>query len=401
VTGRSERARRTLVLGALSAFAPMSVDLYLPAFPALEQALHADAASIQWTLAAFFIGFAAGQILYGPVTDRYGRKPPLYAGLAVYIAASAGCAVATSAGALIGLRLLQALGACAAAVTARAMVRDLFEPREAARVFSTLMLVMGVAPILAPLAGGYILLWGGWQAIFWVLAAFGAACLAAAAWALPETHAGNPHRSLRLGPVLRDYARILAAPAFHRNVAASSVSIGGMFAYITASPFVFIQHFGVSAQAYGWFFGANAFGLIAASQLNRVLLQRAPARRIVVAALAVQAVAGLAVLAGAWTGAGGVWGVAAPLFIYIACLGLILPNTAAAALAPFAREAGAASALLGSVQFGLAGVVSAVVGAVHAESAVPMAAAIAVCGVAAFAIVPHGPLPQAPEHRRG
>lgn len=388
MTDRRARVRRTLVLGALSAFAPMSVDLYLPAFPALERALAADASSIQWTLASFFIGFAVGQVLYGPITDRYGRKPPLYAGLAIYVAASIGCAVAPSATALIVLRLIQALGACAAAVTARAMVRDLFEPREAARVFSTLMLVMGVAPILAPLAGSYILLAAGWQAIFVALAAFGLACLAAAAWLLPETHAGNPAHSLRLAPVLHDYARIAATPVFRHNVAASSLSIGGMFAYITASPFVFIQFHGLSAQAYGWLFGANALGLILASQLNRKLLQRASPRRIVVGAMAVQALAGLALLAAAWSGAGGVRSLAVLLFLYIACLGVILPNTAAAALAPFSRQAGSASALLGTLQFGVAGLISAIVGAVHAQSAIPMAAAIALCGMAALAIAP-------------
>lgn len=388
---RSGGLRLTLVLGALSAFAPMSIDLYLPALPAMERALGATAAAIQWTLAAFFIGFAAGQLFYGPITDRYGRKPPLYVGLAVYVAASIGCAVATSAGALIALRLVQALGACAASVASRAMVRDLFEPRDAARVFSTLMLVMGVAPILAPLAGSYILLWFGWQAIFVALAAYGLACLAAAV-ALPESHAGSPERSLRLAPVLREYARILAVPAFHRNVGASAVTMGGMFAYITASPFVFIELMGMAVDAYGWLFGANALGLIAASQLNHALLSRTSSRRILLGTCAVQVAAGLALLAAAVTGFGGLWGLVAPLFVFIACLGLILPNASASALAPFAASAGSASALMGAVQFGIAGVVSALVGAVHAQSAVPMAAAIALCAAAGFLILPKRPL---------
>jgi DHA1 family bicyclomycin/chloramphenicol resistance-like MFS transporter len=392
LTTRRERVTRTLVLGALSAFAPMSIDLYLPALPALERALAADAAAIQWTLAAFFIGFAVGQLFYGPVTDRFGRKPPLYVGLAIYVAASIGCAVATSAGMLIALRLVQAVGACAAAVTSRAMVRDLFEPREAARVFSTLMLVMGVAPILAPLVGSYILLWLGWQAIFLVLAAYGIASLAAAALALPESHAGSPDRSLRLGPVLREYARILAMPAFHRNVGASAVSMGGMFAYITASPFVFIELLGLAVDTYGWLFGANALGLIGASQLNRALLARTSPRRILFGTLVVQVAAGGALLAAALTGIGGIAGLVVPLFVFIACLGLILPNASAAALAPFAASAGSASALMGAIQFGVAGVVSALVGAVHARSAVPMAAAIALCAVGGLALMPKRPL---------
>ena len=388
------RLRLTLILGALSAFAPMSIDLYLPALPQLERALAADAAAIQWTLAAFFIGFAAGQLFYGPITDRYGRKPPLYVGLAVYIAASVGCAVATSAGVLIALRLVQAIGACAAAVSSRAMVRDLFAPHDAARVFSTLMLVMGVAPILAPLVGGYILLWFGWQAIFLVLAAYGLACLVAVATALPESHAGNPAHSLRLAPVLREYRRILAVPAFHRNVTASAITMGGMFAYITASPFVFIELYAVPVQIYGWIFGVNALGLILASQLNRMLLARTTPRRILVGTCFVQALSGLALVAAAITGSGGIWGLIVPLFIFIAGLGLILPNASAAALAPFAHSAGSASALMGTLQFGVAGVVSALVGAVHAHSAVPMAAAIAACALLGFVLMPKGPLAQ-------
>lgn len=382
----------TLVLGALSAFAPMSIDLYLPALPEMERELVATAASIQWTLAAFFIGFAAGQLFYGPITDRYGRKPPLYVGLVVYIAASVGCAVATSAGTLVVLRMVQAIGACAAAVSSRAMVRDLFEPHEAARVFSTLMLVMGVAPILAPLLGGYILLWFGWQAIFLVLAAYGLACLIAVATALPESHAGNPAHSLRLAPVLREYGRILAVPAFNRNVSASAITMGGMFAYITASPFVFIELYGVPVQLYGWIFGANALGLILASQLNRALLARTTPRRILIATCLVQAVCGLVLLAAAVTGIGGIWGLIVPLFVFIAGLGLILPNASAAALAPFAHSAGSAAALMGTLQFGVAGVVSALLGAVHARSAVPMAAAIAACALLGFVLMPKGPI---------
>jgi DHA1 family bicyclomycin/chloramphenicol resistance-like MFS transporter len=370
----------------------MSIDLYLPALPALERALSADAASVQWTLASFFVGFAAGQMFYGPITDRFGRKPPLYFGLVVYVAASIGCAFAPSVQVLVWLRLAQAIGACAAAVIARAMVRDLFEPKDAVRVFSTLMLVMGVAPILAPLIGGYILVWFGWQAIFLALALFGFACLLAAAFGLRETHGGNPDHSLHLGRVLAEYRRIFAVPAFHRNVLGSSISMGGLFAYITASPFVFIDFLGVPPQVYGWIFGMNALGLILASQLNRVLLARTSSRRLVLFTVLAQSVAGLALLATALTGVGGLPGLLVPLFVSIASLGIILPNASAAALAPFAHSAGSASALMGTLQFGLAGIISTVVGAIHARSAVPMAAVMAACALVALAVMPRGPL---------
>ncbi len=372
-----------MILGALIAFAPMSIDMYLPSLPALARAFGTGAASVQLTLAAFFAGLAVGQVLYGPLADRFGRKPPLYLGLSLYVLASAGCALASGIESLIALRLAQAVGGCAGLVISRAVVRDLYERQEAARMFSTLMLVTGLAPILAPLAGGYLLVWLGWRAIFWGLALFGLACLAAAALWLPETHRAHGARA-GVGAALAAYARLLVHRQFAGYALAGGFAMAGMFAYISGSPFVFIDVYGVPAQAYGWFFGANAAGIVVASQVNRGLLRRHPAGKILAAANAANALFGVVLLASAASGAAGFLGILVPLFAYVAALGFVFPNAAAGAMAPFAERAGSASALLGTLQYVLAAAASALVGAIHDHSALPMSAVIAGCGVAAL-----------------
>jgi DHA1 family bicyclomycin/chloramphenicol resistance-like MFS transporter len=374
-----------VILGALTAFAPLAIDMYLPALPTIAQALQGSTGQGQFTLASFFVGFALGQALLGPLADRYGRKRPLYAGLVLFVAASGVCALAASMQILAAARFVQAVGACAGAVVGRAMVRDLFEPADTVRVFSTLMLVMGVAPILAPLAGGYLLVGLGWRAIFWFLAAFGLACLLAAL-RLPETHRAAAPRPLDPGRVLRDYRALLGHRRYLGHVLAGACSAAGMFAYIAGSPFVFIELYGVPPQHYGWLFGSNALGLILASQVNgRLLHRRLGADRVLRIAGWIQAGAGVLLLAVAASGAGGLWGIMLPLFVYITCGGLVMPNATALAMAPFSTHAGTASALLGSVQFGLAACAALALGAWHAESAIPMSAVVALCGVLGMA----------------
>ena len=376
--------RITLILGALSAIAPLSIDMYLPSLPALEHDFGSDAAGSQHTVAAFFIGLAIGQIFYGPVADRYGRKPPLLFGLACFTLASAGCALAADIQSLAWLRFLEAVSGCAGMVISRAVVRDLFDQQESARMFSLLMLIMGVAPILAPLAGGYLLLWSGWRAIFWVLAAFGAACVVAVATRLPETiPASAPRPPLRFALV--EYFALLRDRRFLGYTLSGGFAQAGMFAYISGSPFVFIDLYGVAAEHYGWLFGANAVGIIGGSQVNRYLLDRYDADVLLARANLVNVVCGLLVLAMAWTGAFGLTGILVPLFFYIAALGFTFPNASAGAMAPFPEKAGSTSALLGGMQFGVAALASISVSALHDGTAMPMAGVIAVCGVLAFA----------------
>lgn len=381
-----------VILGAMTAFAPLSIDMYLPAFPELQRVFATDAGQVQTTLASFFVAFALGQVAYGPLADRFGRKPPLYAGLGFFVLASLGCALATDIDQLAALRFLQALGAGAGVVVARAMVRELFPPDEAVAVFSRLMLVIGVAPMLAPLLGGYLLLWFGWQSIFLTLALFGLLCLLLVAIRLPESLAAENVRPLSASGVVLGYSALLTDRRFLGPALVGGLSVAGMFAYITASPFVFIEVLGVPTEAYGWLFGINAFGFIAASQLNARLGRLYGPARVLPVAATLQLAVGLLLLLGAALGLGGRWGVFLPVFAYLVCLGFIMPNTAALAMLPFGRSAGSASALLGLLQFGLAAVAAILAGRFAHDSPLPMALLMAGCaaaGALAYLLLTH------------
>jgi len=373
-----------LILGALTAFAPLAIDMYLPALPLIGERLGATPTQVQFTLASFFIGLALGQAIFGPLSDRFGRKPPLFFGLALFLGASVGCALSTEVEWLIALRFVQAFGAAAGMVVARAMVRDLFPPREVAGVFSTLMLVLGVAPILAPMLGSQVLLWADWPAIFWFLGGFGLLCLALAALRLQESHRPPADARLHLGSILANYGRLFAHRDFLGYALTGSLAIGGMFAYIAGSPFVVIDLYGLSATDYGWIFGTNAVGLIGASQVNRLLLRRLTSDRVLLATTAVLAAVGLALAALALGGWGGLWPLLAALFLYASTIGLILPNSSALALLTQSRNVGAAAALMGVLQFGLGAVAALGVGALEDGSARPMGVVIGLCGLGAF-----------------
>jgi len=360
--------------------------MYLPAMPRLERVFATDAARVQWTLAAFFLGFALGQAFYGAIADRYGRKPSLYAGLVLYIGASVGCALAPGIGLLAALRFLEAIGACAGAVIARAVVSDLFTGQEAARLFAALMAVMGIGPIIAPLIGGYLLLWFDWQAVFWVLAAFGVACLLAVWLRLPETHRPETVRSLALVSVTTRYLMLLVDRRYLGYALSAALGMAGLFAYIAGSPFVFITLHRLTPQHYAWLFGANAFGIVLASRVNHALLRRYSADALLVGANLAQVAAGVLLLAAAATGEGGAPGLAAPLFLYVACVGIVMPNSVALAMAPHRHAAGVASALLGVLQFSLAAAAAALIGALHSGGALPMAALILAFGLLSFGL---------------
>jgi DHA1 family bicyclomycin/chloramphenicol resistance-like MFS transporter len=396
ISRRPSTLRLTLILGCLAAFGPLSIDMYLPSLPTLAQEFRADTAAAQLTLSIFFIGLAFGQALYGPIADRYGRRMPLLVGCTLYMLASIACALAPSIEGLAALRLAQALGGCAGMVISRSVVRDLFDEHDSARMYSFLMLVMGIAPISAPLVGGQLLALFGWRSIFWLLGGFGLCCVALVGFGLPESLPADRRNRAGVARALGVYWRLLADRRFLGYALAGGFISAGMFAYISGSPFVVIELYGISPQHYGWIFGANAFGLILASQLNRWLLARYRGEAILSVTLAVAAAAGIALALVAATGFGGLVGLLLPLFFCIASVGLVGPNTAAAAMAPYGRVAGSASALLGTLQFVVGAAAGMVVGALYDGTALPMAGAIAACCIAALAIFQALALPRRP-----
>ena len=372
--------RILLILGSLSAFGPMAIDFYLPSFPTLARVFATDVEHVQLSLAAYFAGTALGQLVYGPLADRYGRRKPLLAGLVLFTLASLACALASSLEWLIVARFVQALGGCSGMVISRAVVRDLCDPLASAKVFSKLMLVMGVAPILAPLGGGVLLQLFGWQSIFHGLMLFSALCLLAVLLWLPETQPAGVARP-PLSGALRRYLALLGDRLLIGHGLTGGVAMAGMFAYISGSPFVFIELYGVSADNYGWLFGANAAGFILTAQFNGWLLRHHGPGHWLKRTVWVYCAATLALLAVAMAQPAQLWPLLIPLFISTASLSCVLPNATACAMAGQGAHAGSASALIGSLQFVVAALASAAVGTLHDGTARPMALVIAVCGL--------------------
>jgi DHA1 family bicyclomycin/chloramphenicol resistance-like MFS transporter len=372
--------RTILILGALSAFGPLAIDFYLPAFPAMALAFGTDENQVQMTLSAYFFGLSIGQLAYGPVADRFGRRVPLLIGVGLFTAASLACAYAPNLEWLIAARFVQALGGCAGMVISRAIVSDKCDAVGSAKVFSQLMLVMGLAPILAPLIGGVLVNVAGWQSIFLALTVFSALAGLAVATGLPESLPAHIPRQ-PLSGAMRQYGRLLADPLFLGHALTGGIAIAGMFAYIAGSPFVIIKLYGVPAEHFGWLFGANAAGFILVAQVNaRLLAKRGPAF-LLARAVWFYLAAGLALLAVSALHPTHLWPLLIPLFVCIASLGCISPNAAACAMNGQGARAGSASALLGCLQFSVAAGASALVGVLHDGTAVPMAMVISLCGI--------------------
>ncbi|MDT3403475.1 multidrug effflux MFS transporter [Mucilaginibacter terrae] len=283
-----------LILGSLTALGPFSIDMYLPSFPAIAKDLDTTIERVALSLSSYFVGISAGQLLYGPLLDKYGRKKPLYIGLAVYLLASFGCMMVNTVDGLIGLRFIQAIGSCAAAVAAVAMVRDLFPIEENAKVFALLMLVVGASPMIAPTVGGYVTASLGWHAIFLILAGIAVVILLAVIFALPDKYIPNRNLSLKPGPMLASFWEVLKNPQFFTYVFTGALSFAGLFAYVAGSPLVFMEMYHVSEKGYGWIFAGLSVGFIGSSQVNSWLLKRGfTSRQIIPVALTVQVLAGL------------------------------------------------------------------------------------------------------------
>ena len=373
-----------VLLGALSTFGPLSMDMYLPGLPAMARDLSAPAWAAQLTITTSMLGLAGGQLVAGPISDTLGRRRPLLAGLAAYMVTSLLCAMAPNVWVLLVLRLAQGCAGAAGIVIARAIVRDLHEGVAAARFFALLMLVSGLAPILAPIAGGQLLHVTDWRGIFVVLAGIGALLLLAAWWALSETLAPAVRHGGGLVATLGVFGGLVHDRVFLGYTLAMGLSFGAMAAYIAGSPFVLQDIHGVSPQLFSALFALNAAGIVAASQISRGLVERHGPRRLLIAGVSAGALGGLGALASVVLG-GGLAGLLPSLFVLVASIGLVLPNATALALADHPRTAGSASALLGLSQFAIGAMAAPLAGVGGSHTALPMGIVVAALPVAALA----------------
>lgn len=370
----TKRSTLILILGSLTALSPFSIDMYLSAFPIMAKAFDTTVAQVSLTLSSYFVGLASGQLFYGPLMDRFGRKRPLYAGLSIYIVTSFICGLAPNVESLIIIRFIQALGACSAGVGAFAMVRDLFDPKESAKVLSTLILILGVSPLLAPTIGGYLAIYFGWKSVFFALSGIAITLLFFVVRLLPESHAPDKSHVLHPIPIIKNYLSILREPQFYTYALAGAVGFSGLFVYLAASPTIFMEIFKVSEQAYGWIFALIAMGIVGSSQFNVPLLRTFSSEQIMTGALTMLLVTSVVFFICAYNGWYNVYSVVGTMFIYLSCIGLSNPNASALAMAPFGKKAGSAAALVGFLQMSCGALASVCVGILKAQQLFPIAA---------------------------
>jgi DHA1 family bicyclomycin/chloramphenicol resistance-like MFS transporter len=375
--GRRMRLRLALILGGLTAFAPLSIDMYLPGLPALGDDLSAGASSVQLTLTACMAGLAVGQLVAGPLSDKLGRRPPLLAGVAGYTVASALCAIAPTVWTLAGLRFVQGATGAAGIVIARAIVRDTHEGTALVRFFSMLMLVTGLAPILAPVIGGQVLEVTTWRGIFLVLSGIGALLFAAALYGLRETLPPERRRDDGVRGTMRTMGALLRDRHFVGFALAGALSFGALFTYVAGSPFVLQDLYGASPQAFSAIFAINSIGIVSFGQLNGRLAGRVAPMTMLRIGVTAMAVAGCAVFAVVLIGSLPLIALLVPLWLLVANMGLVFPNTTALALAGHPEAAGSASALLGVLQFVIGALAAPIAGIAGTGAAVPMGAGIA------------------------
>lgn len=376
-----------LILGSLTALGPFSIDMYLPGFAGIAKDLNTSVANVSLTLSSYFIGISAGQLLYGPLLDRFGRKKPLFWGLLVYILASLGCAFVTNIDVFIGLRFIQAVGSCAAAVASVSMVRDLFPVKDIPKVFSLLMLVVGLSPMLAPTIGGYITEDYGWHTVFFILMFMGIIILLASQMFLPNSYEPNLSISLKPKPIITNFISIIKVPQFYTYAFSGSIAFSGLFTYVAASPILFMDIFKVDPKSYGWIFAFMSLSFIGASQLNSLLLRKFSSEKMIFGALLSQSIIAIVFLVLTMNDMLGLYGTITMLFLFLACLGISNPNTAGLTLAPFSRNAGSASALMGAIQLGFGAFASFLVGVFVKDSMTPIVVIIAVTTIAAFIVL--------------
>ena len=384
--GAPNRVKYALLLGGLTAFGPLSIDMYLPALPTMAGRLATTDSMLQLTLSTFVVGLALGQLIVGPLSDKFGRRLPLLTGLAIYVVASVAAALSPSVEVLIAARFVQALGAAAGIVTARATVRDLFSGTGMTKFFSMLMLVTGCAPILAPIIGGQVLNWTSWRGVFWVLTAFGVLLLVVIAFTLPEPLQRHRRTTSGLAGVGRTYAALLAERSFLGYALTSGLIFAALFAYISGSAFVLQDVYGLSAQQYSFVFGAGGIGIVLMGQINGRIVGRFTERSLLATGVTAAALGACCMVVAATFGLGMV-ALLVPLGFVVSSVGLIMPNSMSLALANHPNTAGSASALLGVVQFAVGGISAPLVSLGGKDTALPMAltmAAFALLSLTAF-----------------
>jgi DHA1 family bicyclomycin/chloramphenicol resistance-like MFS transporter len=379
-----------LILGSLTALSPFSIDMYLSAFPQMAHAFNTNVAEVSLTLSSYFVGLASGQLFYGPVMDRFGRKRPLYVGLIIYILASIGCALSNSINTLIIFRFLQAAGGCSASVGAFAMVRDLFPPKESAKVFSLLILILGVSPLLAPTIGGHLAMHSGWASVFVALAAIAFTILTVVFFKLPESHKGDVTHILKPKPIIKNYLSILREPHFYTYAISGAIGFSGLFVYLAASPTIFMEIFGVSEQTYGYIFAFIAMGIVGMSQVNVLLIKRFSNEKILLSSLLALMIASFVFLMCSYMGWYNLYSVVGTMFVFLCCLGLSNPNSAALSMAPFGTKAGSAAAMLGFLQMAAGALVSVCVGLLKTQQLFPIAGIFVGTSVTAVLILIFG-----------
>ena len=376
-----------LILGSMTALGPFSIDMYLPGFAEIAKDLNTSVANVSMTLSSYFVGISAGQLLYGPLLDRFGRKKPLFIGLLIYILASLGCVFVTDINTFIGLRFIQAVGSCAATVASVSMVRDLFPVKDIPKVFSLLMLVVGLSPMLAPTIGGYVTEDYGWHTVFFILMCIGIVILIASQIVLPNSYLPDTSISLKPKPIIINFISILKETKFYTYAFAGATAFSGLFTYVAASPILFMDIFEVDGKTYGWIFAFMSLSLIIGSQLNSVFLNRFKSEQMIFAALISQSVISIVFLLLAMNTLLGLYETIGMLFLFLTCLGITNPNTAGLTLAPFARNAGSASALMGAIQLGLGAFASFVVGVFVQNSILPMVIIMTISTILALTIL--------------
>ncbi|MGL5335261.1 MAG: Bcr/CflA family multidrug efflux MFS transporter [Enterovibrio sp.] len=368
-----------LLLGAISALTPLAIDMYLPAMPDIARDLASSAGDVQKTLAAYTAGFAIGQIVYGPISDSYGRRPVLLFGTCFFLCFSVACALATDISILTIVRVLQGFCGAAAAVVTQALVRDMFNKEEYARMMSFVTLVMTIAPLAAPMLGGYFAVWFGWRSIFWFLTLFSTIVIICIWRAIPETLAQSRRAPLRIGYVLRNCLRILGNRSSLGYMLTSSFSFAGMFSFLTAGSFVYIDFYGISTQTFGFFFGLNIFCLILLTSFNSRFVMRLGSERMLQIGLIIQSIAALCMVVGQLLGLG-LWGLVPSMMLFVGTMVLIASNATACVLSKYPDFAGTASSLAGTLRFGTGTVVGALLSQVHSPTPWAMVISIASCG---------------------